>query len=871
MVETIRLNNDSTRVTTGLDGLDAILGGLRLGDNVVWSIDRVRDYQHFVKPFVRGALNQRRRVVYIRFAQHPPLLEDRECVGRHQLEADRGFESFAARVHAIIREEGEGVFYVFDCLSDLLSVWATDNMVSDFFRVTCPYLYELNTVGYFGLIRDNHSYKSIARIRETTQVLLGLRQFEGKIYVQPIKVWERRSPTMFLPHAFEGDRFEPVTTSYEATHLMAGLSPQGADPARKHLDYWHLLFLQAEDLAGRGVSDEEQGRMVDQLCRVLIGREARILDLARTYFTLRDLLAIKSRLIGTGYIGGKAVGMLLARNILLRDNSFDWSRHLEPHDSFFLGSDVFYSFIVHNGLWKLLMRQKTRDGYFPAAAELREKIQRGSFPLEIREELRQMLEYFGQCPIILRSSSLLEDSFGNAFAGKYESVFCVNQGTPEERFDQMEEAIRTIFASAFSEEALVYRRQRGLDHQEEQIALLLQRVSGVYRKHFYFPDLAGVGISYNPFVWSTGMEPQAGMVRLVLGLGTRAVDRIEGDYARLIALDAPLKQPHAGFEDARRFSQRNLDLLNINENAFQTVSLLDLEAEQIDLPWARYGVPDYEAGRKMAERGWTGRKAWILTFDPLLTHGRFVELMRGMLKSIESVYQHPVEIEFTLNFTSNQIELINLLQCRPFQTKGQAARVPFPETIEKDDIVFQAEGYFMGGSLVQPLARVIWIDPERYVQLPLPDRYELARVVGRLNQEIDRKQTPAMLLGPGRWGTSTPSLGIPVRFSEINRMAVLVELAFPHGGFMPELSYGTHFFHDLVEEEIFYLALFPENPNCRFNRDWFDSLPNALEDFLPEAGKYQETIKVGEVTGENAVLWADLVSQKVLCARHQLL
>ncbi len=315
--------------------------------------------------------------------------------------------------------------------------------------------------------------------------------------------------------------------------------------------------------------------------------------------------------------------MLLAGNILLRDPSFNWEEHLEAHDSFFVGSNVYYSYIVHNGWWNLFMRQKSKEGYFPAAAELREKMLEGRFPESVREGFHKMLEYYGQYPIIVRSSSLLEDGFGNAFAGKYDSFFCVNQGTPEERLEQFEEAVRRIFASAMSEDALSYRLQRGLDCRMSRWPCCIQRVSGAYRQHYYFPELAGVGISYNTFVWDKGMDPQAGMLRMVLGLGTRAVDRMEGDYPRIVALDAPLKKPHKNIEDARRFSQRDVDLLNIDENRLQTVSLLNLIQAGIDIPWQRYGVKDYETIRRLEERGRKGQEVWMLTLrqapcrDPL--------------------------------------------------------------------------------------------------------------------------------------------------------------------------------------------------------------------------------------------------------------
>ncbi len=860
---------DSTaHVTTGFKGLDDILDGLRIGDNVVWSVDSLEDYRFFVTPFVRQSLKHRKKVVYMRFAGHEPLLEPARNVVIHELDAFRGFESFTTKIHNIITEEGRGAFYVFDCLSNLLSAWATDLMIGHFFRVTCPYLFDLDTVAYFAVMRQSHSFKTIARIRETTQVLLNIHKSNGDIHIHPVKVWKRNSPTMFLPHIKEGARFIPVADSIRATGLLADIFRKGSESARRRLDYWDRLFIQAEDLAGKPSAARKRRQMVDQLCRVMIGREDRMLALAHEYFTLEDLLEIKSRMIGTGFIGGKAVGMLLARNILLGDKSFDWRRNLEAHDSFYVGSDVYYTYIVHNGWWRLLMRQKTREGYLEAAAELKEKMRYGTFPEEIREEFQKMLEYFGQYPIIVRSSSLLEDSFGNAFAGKYESFFLVNQGSPEQRYEQFEEAVRNIFASTMSEDALTYRLQRGLDRAEEQMALLIQRVSGAYRRHYYFPELAGVGISYNTFVWHKEMDPKAGMLRLVLGLGTRAVDRVEGDYPRIVALDAPLKKPHKGFEDTRRFSQRDVDLLNVNENALETVPLLKLAGENLGIPLDRYAVPDHETTRKLEAYGSGGQQAWILTFDSLLSESRLPGLMQKMLKSLEGAYRYPVDVEFTVNFAKDSAAQINLVQCRPLQTKGQEKRVEIPKAVKQNRVFFRSEGNFMGGSISQSIKRLISVDPEHYNSLLLSEKYDIARLVGRLNKGSGNKREPAtMLLGPGRWGTSTPTLGVPVSFSEINNVTVLVEVAVSDGGLMPDLSFGTHFFQDLVETDIFYLALFPEDKKSFFNSKWLNSLPNALEELVPESVKYSDVIKVCHLQVENLRLIADVVSQKVLCFR----
>jgi len=853
------------RVSTGLGSLDEIIDSLRIGDNVVWQVDDVEDYKSFVQSFVNEALVDDRKIIYMRFANHRPLVDPRDNLKTYTLDATSGFESFSAEIHTIITEEGEGAFYVFDCLSDLLSAWATDMMVGNFFLITCPYLFELNTVAYFALLRNNHSFKTIARIRETTQVLLDVYNCEKTYYVQPLKVWNRYSPTMFLPHHKDGERFIPMTSSLDATQLFCQMTNRRTDSAQRNLDYWDRLFLKAEELLPLMEKFEETDNMVDHLCRIMMIREPRMLSFVKEHFLLEDLLNVKARLIGTGFVGGKTVGMLLARKLLEKDTSFEWHNYLEPHDSFYIGSDVFYTYLVQNGWWKLRMEQKTPEGYFEVASYLKEKMLEGTFPDEIQEQFFQLIEYFGQSPIIVRSSSLLEDSFGNAFAGKYESIFCANQGTPERRYAQFVSAVRRIFASTMNENALIYRLQRGLEYQDEQMALLVQRVSGSYRKHYFFPDVAGVGVSYNTFVWKKGMDPQAGMLRLVVGLGTRAVDRVEGDYPRVVALDDPLTRPHSGMNDLRTFSQRDVDLIDVNRNDLQTVSFMDLMNEKLDIKLDYIAVKDEEISRKLKEMGRKDQEAWIITLDELLSHSRFVSVMQKMLKTLEKQYNYPVDIEFTVNFTAKDGFQVNLVQCRPLQTIGQETSVEFPGDVPEENLLFQMEGNFMGGSISQAFQRIIYVDPQRYTELPLSGKYDIARLIGELNRQIETSaDLPTILIGPGRWGTTTPSLGVPVSFSEINRMSVLIELADLDGNLMPELSFGTHFFQDLVENNIFYIAIFPWEKGVFLNTDLISSLPNHLSELLPDRDVYQDVVRVYDVQAKGLRIVADVVSQKIM-------
>ena len=859
--------------STGLDHLDELLSRLQYGDNVVWQVDDIAHYQELVTPYVDRAIAEHRKMIYIRFAQYPPLLEPKPGLTIIELDADIGFETFSTQVHQIISQQGKGAFYVFDSLSDLLTTWATDLMVGNFFTVTCPYLYELDTIAYFALLRDRHSFRTIARIRGTTQLLLDVYHLEGTRYIHPLKVWNRHSHTMFLPHRDDQNQFIPVTDSVDASRLFSYISDIARRRTRRKLDYWDQLFLNAENLVERcpdgllyNQAIPEYSQAIDVICRIMVGREERMLDLLKSHFSLRDLLDIKARLIGTGYIGGKAVGMLLARKILCEDTSFDWLGHLEQHDSFFVGSDIFHTYIVQNGLWKLRMEQKTPEGYFSKSAGLAEGLLKGLFSTEIKEQFQEMIEYFGQSPIIVRSSSLLEDSFGNAFAGKYESVFLVNQGSPEERYEKFEEAVRMIYASTMSEDALTYRLQRGLDQMDEQMALLVQRVSGTHHGKYFFPDIAGVGISYNTFVWNKELDPKAGMLRVVAGLGTRAVDRTDDDYPRLIALDAPFMRPHLSKDNERHFSQHYIDMLNIEENRYETLSVKQYLAHDpawnIDL----LATEDQDAMIRAKQLGFDCGRQVILTFDPLLEKTEFVSAMRHLMETLGRVYDYPVDIEFTVNFSEDSTPQINLLQCRPLQAGGIGRKVHLPDRLAPERTLIQTQGGFMGGSISQAVNKIIYVDPSGYIQLSQQEKHEVARMIGKLNSQFCNKKTDfTMLIGPGRWGTSTPSLGVPVRFSEINQMAALCEISYPGGNLMPELSYGSHFFMDLVEGQTYYIAVFCEKSDVVFQSGLLQRRPSMLTQILPEAGKYHNTVFVYEMKDDTLMLEADVFSQKLVC------
>jgi hypothetical protein len=677
---------------------------------------------------------------------------------------------------------------------------------------------------------------------------------------------------MFFPHISQGDRFVPITSSAETTQYLSLFECRGPGNVERKLDYWDRFFLAAQELLEEKNKSHvgykrKESKIVDRLCRLILGHDERMLSLARENFSMEDILKIRHRLVGSGFIGGKAVGMLLARKILEKDIKTNESIKFEPHDSFFIGSDVYHTYLIENDCWELFQQQKLPENYFRLAEPLQDKIMKGAIPEIFTDQIKLMLDYYGQSPIIVRSSSLLEDGFGNAFAGKYESVFCVNQGSPSQRYKNFEKAVKIIFASAMNADALTYRLQRGMAESDEQMALLVQRVSGSLRSHYFFPDLAGVAMSHNPYTWQEDMDPQAGMVRLVLGLGTRAVDRVDDDYPRILALDKPSLRPDSDPENLSRFSQRKVDVLDLIKNNWYTINLDMITKRMSKLSWwEKVAQTDYHKMNVYKEIGREAPEAWVLAYKEFLK-GEFPKQMRTMLQTLEAAYCNPVDTEFTVNFDSNGDFCINLVQCRPLQTRKTDNRLKTFVYDEKD-VFFATKRNTMGGGLQQRLEKIVYIQPDAYINLSVNDKYQVARLIGQINRVFnERDKHPYILIGPGRWGSSTPSLGIPISFVEICNASVLVEVAQEEGGLMPELSFGTHFFQDLVETKIFYVALFPSKEGVVLNTGKLNEMENEFTNYLPDYGKWESVIQVYDLSKLDKELWldADFKNQTTKC------
>ena len=414
-----------------------------------------------------------------------------------------------------------------------------------------------------------------------------------------------------------------------------------------------------------------------------------------------------------------------------------------------------------------------------------------------------------------------------------------------------------------NEDALNYRKNRGLDKRDEQMAILVQRVSGDYYGEYYFPHIAGVANSSNLYVWNKKIDMDAGMLRLVFGLGTRAVDRVNNDYVRIVALDDPTTLPAMTKKDPQRFSQHYVDVLNLNKNELETIIVNEAVKSNLKTQSSLFGSKDKETEERFKRVGIdTSNIPFVLNFERLLRSTKFTEAMRKILKVVSSKYNYPVDIEYTANFDKQGNFRINIVQCRPLQTRGLGKTVELPKLEDKNSCLFSSTGNFMGGNVRLAIDYIVFISSDDYVKLPEVEKYNIARQVGIINKELKGKN--AMLMGPGRWGSSNPELGVPVKFTELCNMSVMCEIAYSNQDLMPELSYGSHFFQDLVETGIFYVALFDNREDVVFNENKLREKENIVKQIVKDANINDEVIKVYDTKGLQ--IYSDITQQIVTCS-----
>jgi hypothetical protein len=575
------------------------------------------------------------------------------------------------------------------------------------------------------------------------------------------------------------------------------------------------------------------------------------INVAKEVARITDFHGLLDRIIMTrgcyGKLGGKAAGLLLAGWILEQPEARELGvGEIKTPRTWHIVSDVIMDFIRLNDLDDV-MDQKFKDisqvrREYPNMVQL---FKNSPFPPELVEGLSRSLDYFGDVPLIIRSSSLLEDRFGTAFSGKYKSLFLPNTGTREERLAAMADAVAEVWASILGPDPIEYRRERGLQEFVEEMGILIQEVVGTRVGNWWLPAFAGVAFSLNEFRWSPRIRREDGLIRLVPGLGTSAVDRVADDYPVLAVPGRKGLRAHASLQETLRYSPRRADVINLETARFESVELADLlKAAGDDYPLVEQIFSVLRSGNLV--------RVPRLMMDPvhddlvadmrgLLDGTDFVPRIHALLRMLEMYLQSPVDIEF-----AHDGKDFYLLQCRPQAMSGDTVPSVLPHDPRPDDVLFTANRFVSNG-LVPDITHIVFVAPDAYAALPdVETMRSVGRVVGALNGLLPKRSF--VLIGPGRWGSRGDiKLGVSVTYADINNTAMLCEVARRKGDYVPDLSFGTHFFQDLVEAGIRYLPLYPDDPGVVFQESFLLGAPNRLAELLPDHAALADCVRVIDV------------------------
>lgn len=521
--------------------------------------------------------------------------------------------------------------------------------------------------------------------------------------------------------------------------------------------------------------------------------------------------------IGTGSLGGKASGLVFIKDLL--------AGHVNP--AMFPGveisvptmaviaTDCFDQFIAQNRLSGLPFSEM-QD------ARIAHAFQKADLPMELLGDLRALILQV-TTPLAIRSSSLLEDALGRPFAGVYATKMIPNnQPDADSRFRRLAEAIKFVYASTYFREARDYRSS-GVATIDEKMAVIIQEVVGLRRGERFYPDIAGVARSYNYYALEPA-RPEDGVVTLALGLGKTIVD---SGLAWSFSPAYPQKPPpFASVDEMLQGTQTDLWAVNMGkppsyDPASETeylvhANLADAEGDgTLELLASTYSP---ERDRVVPGTAYAGPR--ILNFAPMLVQQRFPlnDLVRALLTAAEDTIKARVEIEFALTLDAKPGEplraRLGFLQVRSLVVSDEMVEVT-PEELS-DPRALVASDMVMGNGTASDIRDIVFVRPETFSSSVTP---AIAQQLESVNRQLQQERRPFLLIGFGRWGSSHPSLGIPVDWSQISGARTIVEATLPEMNV--ELSQGSHFFHNLSSFRTSYFMV-RHGGRFRVNWDWLN-------------------------------------------------
>ena len=708
---------------------------------------------------------------------------------------------------------------------------------------------------YNRLIRDGYiSITSFTQQIRNISLLTQKREGLQNPFVQEAQsIWEKRQERVRstlirqeFAQRYPMDVFEDIVENIVHHHPSTGKAPDMM---------WHNLLhatvetIIEQALAIEHLPSQERKQFEPQLTaakvtliRRLLSTRVPYISVAKTVFSTHDLLEINRRKIGRGVIGSKAAEMLLSNRILHNSEDEDIRSAVGNIESIFIGADEFYNFVMSNNLMKWYDQKYKEDAdLWKDYPQLQEDFSKGEFSDEVINGLRNVLNTFDGEPFIVRSSSLLEDSFTHPFNSMYRSIPLANQGSQEENLEALLDAIRTIYASAFNPNALTYRRKNGLVDYDEQMGILIQRVPGDNYGPYHFPDISGIGASKSPFRWSPESIKDEGFLRFTLGMGAHATERNGDDFAHIIELTDPNKRHTTFTADESTLTQKSMMVINLKTNQPE---LLDVQ----DVLSGKYPALHLMAQKKVGDRFSSMQRGedtetYYVTCKDLIERTNFTRLMRDILHTLERKYEKPVLVQFTASIdTSDSMDpqfKIQIHNCRPYLLPDKIKQ-PLPPSMDNDRRKLFTTNLFVGNGVIRDISYVVYIDPKYYNKIYGKNKLEFCDLLDDINQKL-RNET-FIVVGASRFGT-TENHGIPTEYRDLSNAKAIVELSGTTDQYLSDPFCGTRFFQALMESGIYPIITNADNLE-EVDLSFFTDSKDLADDWVGIPPKFRNCVRI---------------------------
>lgn len=521
--------------------------------------------------------------------------------------------------------------------------------------------------------------------------------------------------------------------------------------------------------------------------------------------------------LGGGSLGGKARGLAFVDVLLSQSRIAERFPGVRMHvpRAVVLGTDLYDEFLERNDLRAFALESGDE-------LEIERRFVSGDLPESAERDLAVLVDAM-RYPLAVRSSSLLEDSQYQPFAGIYKTFMLPNDHPRADvRLRQLLTAIKRVYASTFGHAAKQYLADAPYRLEEEKMAVVLQRIVGGSHGGRFYPDIAGVARSYN-FYPLPPMRPEDGLAAVALGLGETVVGG--GACFRFCPRYPRHAMQFSSVADTLVNAQREFYALQLGQDSATrfTPMAFDLAAAEQDGTLARVGST-YSPENDIVYDGTSRAGVRLVTFAPILKHGLFplADLIDALLGVAVEGTNAPVEIEFAAHLSGAAPPDFGVVQLRPLGRIWHGAEQSLPR-VDRARLICSSDSV-LGHGTIDDVRDLIVLDVQRF------DRFrtrEIASAVGQLNAELTARRRPYALIGVGRWGSADPLLGIPVTWDQISGARAIVEAGFDDFKVTP--SQGSHFFQNLAAGDIGYFTVNPDVGDGFVDWQWLAAQPAASE------------------------------------------